>query len=238
VFLDAGGVIVLPHRGLVQAALAEARIQVDAASVSRAHYRAVRDLDRIHATRANADLYPQAFCRALGVGEERVEDAVRALSWVGDRDASGQILWSEPAPGARQAIDALTRAGIAVLVVTNSDGRATENLRDCGICQIGSGAGASVVDVIDSARVGASKPDPRIFRIALERANVEARSVVHVGDMVSVDVAGARATGLVPIHLDPDRRCRLGDHRHVRSLTGIWRHIAAGDHEPAGAARK
>jgi hypothetical protein len=43
--------------------------------------------------------------------------------------------------------------------------------------------------------------------------------------MVCADIAGARAAGIVPIHLDPDRRCRSADHRHVRFLSGIWRHI-------------
>jgi putative hydrolase of the HAD superfamily len=113
-----------------------------------------------------------------------------------------------------------------VVVVTNSNGRAAENLSDAGICQTAAGRGAIVTGVIDSGVVGAAKPDPAIFHAALAHAGVAPTATVHVGDMVSADVVGARSAGIVPIHLDPHRRCRASDHRHVRSLGGIWRHVA------------
>jgi hypothetical protein len=43
--------------------------------------------------------------------------------------------------------------------------------------------------------------------------------------MLSTDIAGARAAGIEPLHLDPLRRCRRTGHRHIRTLAGIWRHI-------------
>jgi len=49
---------------------------------------------------------------------------------------------------------------------------------------------------------------------------------VHIGDMLSTDIAGARASGIAPIHFDPYRTCRARDHRHVGSLGSLWRHIA------------
>jgi putative hydrolase of the HAD superfamily len=227
VFLDAGGVIVLPHRDLVRSALAHVGVEIDANVVARAHYEAIRRLDRDPDLRRAPGAYLCVLCSALGVPSARQGDAIAALSRLADRRVSGQILWSEAAPHARRTIAALRRAGLAVLVVTNSDGHAAENLRDAGICQTTAGAGVPVTDVIDSTLVGAAKPDARIFQIALRRAGVEAKSVVHVGDMLLADVAGARAAGIVPIHLDPDRRCRSADHRHVRVLSGIWRHIVA-----------
>lgn len=143
-----------------------------------------------------------------------------------DRPGSGEILWSEPAPQAVRTMDALSAAGIAVVVVTNSNGHAAENLRDAGICQTGAGRGSIVAGIIDSAVVGAAKPDPAIFHTALAHAGAAPTSAVHVGDMVSADVIGAQSAGIVPIHLDPERRCRAPDHRHVRCLSGIWRHVA------------
>ena len=105
------------------------------------------------------------------------------------------------------------------MIVTNSDGHGAENLAACGF------AG---VPVIDSHVVGVAKPDPRIFEVALARAGAGIRpsEVVHVGDMLSTDVAGARAAGITPIHFDPFRACRARDHRHIRSLPGLWRHVA------------
>jgi putative hydrolase of the HAD superfamily len=160
------------------------------------------------------------------VPPSRAQEATGALSELADRDHSGEILWSEPAPHALETINALRRAGIAVVVVTNSDGHAAENLRDAGICHLTPGRGAVVAGVVDSGLLGAAKPDPAMFRTALKQARVKPAAVVHVGDMMSTDVVGARSAGIVPIHLDPLRRCRAPDHRHVRGLSGIWRHVA------------
>jgi putative hydrolase of the HAD superfamily len=228
-FLDAGGVIVLPHHGLVADALARVGIHIDARSVSAAHYRAVRRLDRDPEWRGAPEAYLQALCSALAVSHERLPVAVRALTHLADRDRSGEILWSQPIPHALRTIAALERAGIRVLVVTNSDGHAAENLRDACVCQTGTGAGVTVTDMIDSAVVGSAKPDAGIFRAALRRADAKPTSVVHVGDMLCTDIDGARRAGIRPIHLDPDRSCRSTDHRHIRSLNGIWRHVAPRD---------
>jgi putative hydrolase of the HAD superfamily len=55
----------------------------------------------------------------------------------------------------------------------------------------------ALVDVVViSAELGAAKPDPAIFRAALERLGVTAPEAIHVGDSVEHDVAGARAAGL------------------------------------------
>ncbi len=227
VLLDAGGVIVLPDRRLVTDALAQVGIAIEADDLPAAHYRAVRALDDAAELRERPDAYVRALCTALGLAAELEPMAVRAIGWLGDRDACGAVLWSEPVPGARAVIDALMQAGVAVLVVTNSDGRAAENLRDAGICQVGPGLGATVSDVIDSVVVGSAKPDPEIFRVALRRAGARASEAVHIGDMLCSDIAGARAAGVHAIHLDPARRCRSAEHRHVRSLRGIWRHLDA-----------
>ncbi len=215
----------LPRRDLVRGALGRVGIPCDENDVAPAHYRAVRRLDRGAASGVRID-YLAALCDELGVSGARIQDAVGALNEFADRRRSGEILWSEPAPQAVRTIDALSRAGIAVVVVTNSNGHAAENLRDAGICQTSAGRGATVAGVIDSEVVGAAKPDPAIFHSALAHAGIAPTAAVHVGDMVSADVIGARSAGIVPIHLDPQRLCRASDHRHIRGLTGIWHHVA------------
>ena len=231
VLLDAGGVIVLPHRRLIAQALLHAGVPIDPERVAPAHYQAVRRLDRDPQARQARDAYLRALCVALEVPRPRLASALGALATLADRSASGEILWSEPAPHALATITALQRAGIAVLIVTNSDGHAAENLRDAGICHAGSGersarSGVPVAAVIDSAIVGASKPDPRIFGVALQCAGVDRAAGAHVGDMLSADIDGAARAGILAIHLDPARACRGRDHRHIRSLAGIWRHVA------------
>ncbi|HTO57273.1 MAG TPA: HAD family hydrolase [Pseudomonadales bacterium] len=50
--------------------------------------------------------------------------------------------------------------------------------------------------VIDSTVVGVSKPDPRIFAMAIERLDVPAAATLYVGDSLDQDIAPARAAGL------------------------------------------
>ena len=50
--------------------------------------------------------------------------------------------------------------------------------------------------VVISEAVGIAKPDPRIFRPALEKIGVEAADVLYVGDSVTSDMAGARNAGM------------------------------------------
>ena len=57
--------------------------------------------------------------------------------------------------------------------------------------------------VIDSAIVGISKPDRRIFQDALKRSSLEPEEAVYVGDYYEVDVRGARVAGMLPVLFDP-----------------------------------
>ena len=77
--------------------------------------------------------------------------------------------------------------------------------------------------ILDSAVVGVAKPDPAIFRLALDALGVPAdRSVLHVGDSLRYDVAGALAAGLQPVHMDPYGFCPAPDgHPHVRNLAEL-----------------
>lgn len=53
-----------------------------------------------------------------------------------------------------------------------------------------------------SARIGFEKPHPRIFEWALEQAGVEPASVIHVGDHLDADVAGAAGVGIEGVLID------------------------------------
>lgn len=53
-----------------------------------------------------------------------------------------------------------------------------------------------------SARVGFEKPHPEIFRYALRHTGVAPDEVIHVGDHLDADVAGARAVGIEGVLID------------------------------------
>jgi len=76
------------------------------------------------------------------------------------------------------------------------------------------------VRVISGAE-GMEKPDPAIFRLALERMGVAPADAAYVGDNVTYDVAPAEALGMTAVLLD--RRGRHEDFAGTRisSLDGL-----------------
>jgi 2-haloacid dehalogenase len=57
--------------------------------------------------------------------------------------------------------------------------------------------------IVISEEVGIAKPDPRIFRPALEKIGVRAGEVLYVGDSVTSDMAAARNAGMDFCWLNP-----------------------------------
>jgi putative hydrolase of the HAD superfamily len=95
-------------------------------------------------------------------------------------------------PDAAPALRRLRDAGVRLVVVSNWDASLHERLAETGLASLVDGA-------VASAEVGAAKPDPRIFAVALGLAGVDADAAWHVGDSVDADVEGARAAGLHPV---------------------------------------
>ena len=92
-------------------------------------------------------------------------------------------------PGVVEALGRLQASGLALAVVANWDYGLHGHLERHGLA---SWFGA----VVTSAETGTKKPDPRPFRVALERLGVDPRRAVHVGDHAPHDEVGARAAGL------------------------------------------
>ena len=61
------------------------------------------------------------------------------------------------------------------------------------------GLGSLFDVVVISQSEGLTKPDPLIFTRAVERIGVAPGEAMFVGDHPEIDVAGARAAGLVPV---------------------------------------
>ena len=90
--------------------------------------------------------------------------------------------------GARTALDTLRGAGLALACVANWDVSLHEHLARLEVAD-------RFTAIVTSAEAGVEKPDPVIFRVALERLGVAPDRAVHVGDG-EVDRAGALAAGL------------------------------------------
>jgi putative hydrolase of the HAD superfamily len=131
-------------------------------------------------------------------------------------------VWRQQVRGSIEGLHHLSAAGLKLGIVSNSDGTVEEQLRRGRICQVGEGLGVPVLAIIDSGKVGVSKPAADIFRHALEPLGVEPEQALYVGDSVYYDVRGARAAGLVPVHFDPYALCsERSDHAHVTRLAEV-----------------
>lgn len=56
--------------------------------------------------------------------------------------------------------------------------------------------------VIDSEMAGVKKPNPLIFEMALQKANVSPRSSLMIGDNLEADILGAKAVGFHVMHFN------------------------------------
>jgi HAD superfamily hydrolase (TIGR01549 family) len=147
--------------------------------------------------RARANAYLEALFLQAGVPPERlpeVRDCLTALH--GERH-----LWSGTAADTHDALARLRAAGLRLGVVSNSDGRVAEALEAAGL--------RTYFDVVvDSALAGVEKPDPAIFRAALEVLDIPPAEALYVGDLYEVDVIGAQAAGIPAVLLVPAGRPR------------------------------
>ncbi|GAC1316383.1 MAG: hypothetical protein NVSMB12_13110 [Acidimicrobiales bacterium] len=228
--LDVGGVFLLPDVAMLRAALRPWLAEVSVDDLRRAHYAGIAAMDATAFAAATAALdegravptpdwpaYTRAMVGALGLAGDAGDAASRAVG-----EGMPGVRWSEMIPGALDALRRLADTGVAIGIVSNSDGTVEEQLLDARICQIGAGEGVPVTVLLDSHIVGIEKPDPAIFHRALTELGVAPEATVHVGDTGWADVVGARAAGVRPVHLDPYGDCPIpGDHDHVRDLDGI-----------------
>ena len=82
---------------------------------------------------------------------------------------------------------------------------------------------SSLIDIcITSADVGVEKPNPAIFKAALDSAKISADQAIHVGDQHKSDVLGAKGAGMHAILLDREGySVDVDDCPVVQSLTDI-----------------
>ncbi|MFC1545144.1 HAD family hydrolase [Gemmatimonadota bacterium] len=137
--------------------------------------------------------YFRRFFSGLGVREDALGALLERLY---REHLEGVGLWTVPAPGAEETLKALVDAGIKVACVSNNDGRLESMIEYQGW--------TGYFDVmVDSKDIRIAKPDPGIFRFALDQLDLEANEMMHVGDYYSVDVIGARNAGVEGILYDP-----------------------------------
>jgi putative hydrolase of the HAD superfamily len=211
VLFDAGNTLAHLDYAFIAGLLAEHGFECSPLDVRRAEYTARAAIDRELAPAAlgavpfdqgvEALLWPDAdgarpsyfavILRGLGVGAEREAPILEALQ-AHNRET---CLWRVVEPDTPAVLAELRARGFTLAVVSNADGRVEADLTRYGL-------GSYFAAVLDSHVVGAEKPAPRIFQLALERIGTAPAYALYVGDVFSIDVLGARAAGLAAILFD------------------------------------
>jgi len=165
-----------------------------------------------YAGRPGADGWDEMIGTMLvraGMALHEVPAALEAI-WLDHRALN---LWSRVPAGLVEALIALRGTGVKVAVVSNSEGKLQAFFEELDLMR-------AVDFIVDSGIVGVDKPDPRIFRVALDHFGVPASRALHLGDNFVTDVGGARAAGLRVALIDPFGHL-AGRHTDVPRVSGV-----------------
>lgn len=208
VFFDAGNTLLQINYAAIVEQLGLHGIRRAPTDVAQAEYRARVRLDPHLAPGAStenqsvAGYYFRYVLEELGITDPEINRAI--AEWRKSYNLPVG-LWNQAGPEAVDVLRRLKSEGAGTGVVSNSNGSVKTILEELELAR-------HLDFILDSAVVGLEKPDPRIFRLALEAARVKAEEAVYIGDLYSVDVLGARGAGIEAILLDPggvwgDRDC-------------------------------
>lgn len=211
VFFDAGNTLIFPRLDDVARALTDFGYPSTAEDFLSAERTGKHKLDeqlwpqirRGEVPPAADKLYWYAYLHAL-MERKRVPQEARehTARFVAERFRDLQ-LWSVCPPDTKPVLERLSKQGYLMGVISNSVGTMELRLQQIGLAQY-------FTVILDSAVVGVEKPNPEIFRLALQRAQVAATEALFVGDSHSIDIGGARLAGLHGVLLD-----RIGAYSQV-----------------------
>jgi HAD superfamily hydrolase (TIGR01509 family) len=103
--------------------------------------------------------------------------------------------WRRVPEGLSAALERLLASGMRLSVVSNSEGQIAAMLERAGLAR-------HFELIVDSHHEGMQKPQPEIFRLALDRLGVAAEHALYAGDIPEVDVLGPRAVGMHAVLVD------------------------------------
>lgn len=191
------------HRGASRAALAEV------------HRRHARDSDfdafEQHHARILEELHLEVLAGTRDLDDARRERFRRVFEAIGirltaaDADAvaaayrTGYVPSWRAVEGAVELVTAIRKHSRVGVISNNLIEETREKLVFCRL--------APLVDVVVvSGDEGVSKPDPRIFRIALERLGTASAQTVMIGDSWNADIVGAARAGIRAVWYNPARK--------------------------------
>ena len=194
VLFDAGNTLLWIDHERIAELLTGAGLPCDETAVRIAEMRARPRLDPYVRTATRRE-----SVETIGRYVDEILAGLGAAAPAGARSAiidAWRTLWVRPPADAHATLEALSRRGFRLGVVSNSNGTVRSLLETADLA-------GSLECVVDSGLVGLEKPDPRIFALAAELLALAPRECVYLGDFLSLDVAGARAAGMHAVLIDP-----------------------------------
>lgn len=190
--------LVHPNWARVSSTLERHGVSLAPDALARADLLVRRALDtpeppRVRDDAERARLY---FDRLLErAGRERSAATDRAAEELGAYHREHN-LWESVPPEVPPTLARLRRSGLRMAVVSNANGTVARSFERLCLARF-------FDRILDSHVEGLEKPDPRFFRLALERTSSRPETTLHVGDLYHVDVQGARGAGLRAALVDP-----------------------------------
>jgi putative hydrolase of the HAD superfamily len=224
VMFDAGGTLIglkKPREEVFLDVLRQHGLHSSTDSVRQAYAKADRHFDKDFASlKADGEgafwaKYDAYILKSLGLKADAAafaKDVGRAF----DEIMPGVSNWV-PYPETIPVLDLLKRRDLKLGVISNATSLLTRVFDNLDMSKY-------FDTVVISDEVGVRKPSPEIFRIALKRANVTASRSLYVGDMLEVDIVGAKKAGMNAVLIDrsntyPDARClRMRDLNFFRTF--------------------
>ncbi len=157
--------------------------------------------------------YQRVVLKEAGIKAE--EKVVMTLLGMMQQAKMDIVLYADALP----ALTDLKERGLVTGLISNIEQNMNESMQKLGI--------STKLDiVVTSQDAGVAKPQPEIFRYAMQKGRVEPAESIYVGDQYQVDVIGSRAAGMKGILLD-----RVGYYKNkldcpvIRSLKEITEYL-------------
>jgi putative hydrolase of the HAD superfamily len=210
---DFGNTLAFIDYELLAAELGGQRAGFDPLALELAEYKGREAIDRYMMTAPRPDLnegYRIFFTRwmeAAGIPPGEVESCRERFNALHRIEA----LWRVVRPGTFEMLERFRAAGFRLGIVSNAEGNIENDARRYGLHKF--------FDVIlDSHVVGVAKPDPRIFKMAVEALGVNPEEALFAGDIYSVDMVGARAAGIEGKLVDVMDSYHWVEHTKIRGI--------------------
>lgn len=147
--------------------------------------------------------YRERFAGTLGDMEQTITTLIRRCGAVPDPQAVAvaarhRIDYTRrlltPFPGVLEVLSTLVSDGLRVGLITNCSVETPQVWAETKLAQY-------IQDPVFSCRVGVCKPDPAIYRLALDALGVSAGDSVYVADGAGGELVGARDVGMTTIRV-------------------------------------